>query len=131
MTERKVFKLNKLKNFKKADTSVADTFDFDFDFEDVDLSITMEDIYSLDGSKNLFLGRFSEKDMYNMIESIGMIKHLESMGFSDILIDIDRDENYIYYLNLYWKDKSLIISSLTSGLVSTPLFLMNVFLKKG
>lgn len=104
MTEKNVPKENKLKSFKKADLSITDTFNFDF--TNIDLGSAMEDLDILMGSKKLFLGRFSETDMKNMIQSAGILKHLESMGFSDILIDIDRDENHIYYLKLYWNDKT-------------------------
>ncbi|MEA1962162.1 MAG: hypothetical protein U9N81_12995 [Bacillota bacterium] len=104
MTEKAGLKANKLKSFKKADPIIADTFNLDFG--KVDISSIDLDIQSLAGSKKLFLGRFSEQDMNNMIESIGLLKHLESIGFSAIHIDIDRDENYINYFRLYWKDKT-------------------------
>lgn len=104
MTEKKGLKKNILKSFKIAELGIADTLNFDLG--EIDLSSTIEEFESLTASKKLFLGRFSEKDMNNMIQSIGMLKHLESMGFSDINIDIDRDENYINHFTLYWKDKT-------------------------
>lgn len=102
-------KIHKLKSFSIVDSSIADTFDFtnafDFDLGQIDLSNAFEDLQGCSDPK-LFLGRFSEQDMYNKIETIGMLRHLENMGFSVILIDIDRDENYIYYFRLYWEDKT-------------------------
>lgn len=92
---------NKLKSFKKVDLGIADVFN-----SDVDLSSINWNLQSLADSKKLFLGRFSEKDLKSLIQSIGLAKHLESMGFSVIHIDIDRDENYIDYFKLYWKEKT-------------------------
>lgn len=96
MTVKFGLKGNKLKSFKK-----ADVFNSDVDLNSIDWTLQ-----SITDSKKLFLGRFSENDMKNMIQSIGLLKHLESMGFSVIQIDIDRDENYINYFKLYWKDKT-------------------------
>ncbi len=102
-------KINKLKNFRKVSPSISGTFDFtdtfDFDLGQIDLSSAFEDLYISNDAK-LFLGRFSEKDMYSKIEAIGLLKHLKAMGFSVIHMDIDRDENYINYLKLYWEDKT-------------------------
>jgi hypothetical protein len=101
LTEKEGLKVNRLKSFKKTDPDI-----FNLDWGKFDLNMTNWDLESLVGPNKLFLGRFSEKDLNNMIQSIGLLKHLESMGFSDILIDLDKDENYIYYFKLYWKDKS-------------------------
>lgn len=100
-------KANKLKNFALVNPSIADTFDFtdtfDFDFSQIDLSSAFENLYSYSDTP-LFLGRFSEKDMYNKIETIGMIQHLEAKGFTDIKMSIGK-EDYIHYMKLYWRDK--------------------------
>jgi hypothetical protein len=93
-----------LRSFKKADSIIANSLNIDF--SGIDLGITDWDIQSIADSKRLFLGRFSEQDLYHMIDSIGLLKHLESMGFSVIHIEIYRDENDIHYLKLYWKDRS-------------------------
>lgn len=97
MIVKEGFKENKLKSFIKVGPDIADLFN-----SDIDLNCNFQ---SLATSKKLFLGRFSEKDLENMSQSIGLLRHLESIGFSVIHIDIDRDENYINYFKLYWKDK--------------------------
>lgn len=89
-------KENRLKSFD----IVEPTFKLDIDFSDIDLGLG-----NLANENQLFLGRFSEQEIWDTIESIGLLKHLESMGFSEIQIDVERDENYINYLKMYWKDK--------------------------
>jgi len=86
---------SRLKSFKKVDVLGQD---IDFGSEDWSLR-------SLTDPQKLFLGRFSENDIRNIIYSIGLVQHLDSLGFSDIHIDIDRDINYISYCKLYWQDK--------------------------
>lgn len=90
-------KENRLKSFTKADP----VFNLEINLDDIDLGLD-----SFANREQLFLGRFSEKEIRESIQSIGLLKHLESMGFADILIDIDRDDCYINYLKLYWKDKT-------------------------
>ncbi len=101
-------KTNKLKNFKMINPSIVDTFDFsdtfEFDFNHIDISSAFENLFSYSDSK-LFMGRFSEQDMRNKMETLGLGKHLNSMGFTDTVIDIERDENYINYFKLYWEEK--------------------------
>ncbi len=115
MTERSIplaprrSKANRLKSFRRVNPSITDTFSlsdsFEFDFSQIDLSSAFDNFQS--SAQTRFMGRFSKEEIFNVIESIGLLKHLESMGFSDIDIDIDRDVNYINYFKLYWKDKTI------------------------
>lgn len=89
------FKGSRLKSFTKVDLINTD----------IDLSGINWSFQSLIDSRDLYLGRFSEKDIRNIIRSIGLLDYLESLGFSDVHIDINRDENYINYLKIYWQDK--------------------------
>ena len=89
------FKGSRLKSFTKVDLINTD----------IDLSGINWSFQSLIDSRELYLGRFSEKDIRNIIRSIGLLDYLESLGFSDIHFDINRDENYINYLKIYWQDK--------------------------
>ncbi len=51
--------------------------------------------------EKLFLNRFTGQDIYKIVSDVGLIRHLASLGFSDIMVDIDRDESLIHYLKLY------------------------------
>lgn len=93
-------KENKLKSFQKVDPVTADLFRSDGALSGVNWSFP-----SINDANKLFLGRFTEKDLRNMIEAIGLVRHLEAMGFSALQMDIDRDVNAIHYFKLYWKDK--------------------------
>ncbi|MBO8158290.1 hypothetical protein [Thermosyntropha sp.] len=92
------------KNFTKLDFNIAERINIDL--AESDVIDNLGNLQNLTSVRKLFLGKFSEEDLYNMIESIGMLDHLKSMGFSDIHLVIDKDENYINYLKLYWKDES-------------------------
>jgi len=78
---------------------------FKLDMSDIDLTGSLESLPSLSGSKNLFLGRFDSENLYSMMEKIGLIQHLQSMGFNKLLVDIDVDENKISCMKLYWEEK--------------------------
>ena len=104
MTSEPVSKKNKLKNFTKSGISIGSAFDIEL--KNIDLSDTMDSIQGISNSKRLFLGRFNDNDLLTLIESIGLKKHLSSMGFNEIIADIDKDENYINYFRLYSKDKT-------------------------
>lgn len=80
------FKGSRLKSFTKVDLINTD----------IDLSGINWSFQSLIDSRDLYLGRFSEKDIRNIIRSIGLLDYLESLGFSDVHIDINRDENYTH-----------------------------------
>lgn len=95
MAVRVGFKGSKLKSFK-----LADTIGTDIAFSSDNWSLP-----AINGTQQLFLGRFSEKDIRSIMQSIGLLRHLESLGFADIHIDVDRDANFINYCRLYWKDK--------------------------
>jgi len=95
LTLRVGLKGSKLKSFKK-----VDVLGTDIGLNDEDWNLR-----SIDEPQKLFLGRFSEKDINNIMQSIGLIQHLDSLGFSEIHIDIDRDVNLISHCKLYWQDK--------------------------
>ena len=75
------------------------------EIDHIDLGNSLEYIPGLSGSKNLFLGRFNEKDIFLMLEKIGLIKYLNSIGFRELLLDIDKDQSQIYYCRLFWREK--------------------------
>jgi len=94
-----VSKKDKFKNFTKIEMSPGSTFDFEL--SNIDFSDSFENIQSISRAGNLFLGRFRVNDLLNMIESIGLKKHLSLIGFNNLIADVYKDENYINYLRLY------------------------------
>jgi len=76
----------------------------DIKLDDIDFSETFESLPGLSGSKKLFLGRFNENDLLEMMNKTGLTEHLNNLGFKDLLIDLDKDQNQIYYFKLYWQE---------------------------
>lgn len=93
------FKRNKLKNF--------DVVQFGNILGDDLGSIDLGDsLGALPKSKNpLFLKRFSEKDLLDIMAKVGMIAHLEGRGFDDFKLSIDVDDAMVHYLKMYTREK--------------------------
>lgn len=51
----------------------------------------------------LFLNRFNNEDIMKMLDNVGLIKHLNSVGFNDIRVEIKKDENLINHLKIYYE----------------------------
>lgn len=96
-------KNKKMKSLKPQSLSFNDSFRIDM--SDMDLSDSIESLPGLSGTKKLFLGRFNNDNLYAMMDEIGLIKHLQSIGFDELLVDIDVDQNRISYMRLYWREK--------------------------
>ena len=75
------------------------------DDSDIDLSNRTNYISDISSSKKLFLKRFDEKYIYTIMEKIGLIKYLKSIGFKDLIIEFDVDAADINYLKLYCDEK--------------------------
>jgi len=97
-SKSRIFK--SLKSINKAPDAQYDT-----GIDVPDLSDTIEFLTGLPGSNTLFLGRFSTKNLLSMMDEIGLIEHLRSIGFEKLIVDIDIDENRISYFKLYWEEK--------------------------
>ena len=95
---------NFYKNKKNQSTGSDDSLKFDM--SDMDLTGTIETIPGLSGLNKLFLGRFSSANLYSMMDKIGLVKHLKSMGFDRLIVDIDVDVNRISYMKLFWGEKT-------------------------
>ncbi|MCX8123530.1 MAG: hypothetical protein N3F66_05125 [Spirochaetes bacterium] len=54
-------------------------------------------------NKNLFLNRLNVDTLYKMIKKVGLVDHLMKIGFSNILIDVDKDDAQIHYLKIYYE----------------------------
>lgn len=58
------------------------------------------------GVKKLFLQRFTEKELYRLLDRIGLTFHLKKAGFNKLVLDFSIDENRINYFKLYSDDIS-------------------------
>ncbi len=76
----------------------------DIRLDDIDFTETFESLPGLSGSKKLFLGRFNENDLLEMMNKTGLSAHLNSLGFDELLVDLDKDQSQIYYFRLYWRE---------------------------
>lgn len=90
------------KNFTKVDLAIPEPADISF--SELDIIGNLGNLQNFNSFNDLFLGRFTKQEMYEKIAETGMLSHLKSIGFDDIELVIDRDENHIHYLKLYWKD---------------------------
>lgn len=91
------------KNFTKVDFAITEPVNINLD--ELDIIGGLGNLQNFESFHHLFLGRFSEKEMYEKIRATGMIAHLNSMGFDDLKLVIDKDENGIYYLKIYWQEQ--------------------------
>lgn len=57
--------------------------------------------WSFKTQKPLLLNRFSEHDMFSIMQKTGMIEALNRHGFDDLNAFIDKDDANVYYLKLY------------------------------
>lgn len=76
----------------------------DIRLDDIDFTETFESLPGLSGSRKLFLGRFNEDELLEMMTKTGLTDHLNNLGFDKLLIDLDKDQNQIYYFRLYWRE---------------------------
>jgi len=72
--------------------------------DDIDFTETFESLPGLSGSRKLFLGRFNEGNLLEMMDRTGLTGHLNNLGFEKLIIDLDKDQNLIYYFRLYWRE---------------------------
>ncbi len=94
----KNWKSSKIKNIRFDDL-------FEFDKNDIDLSDSIDFIPDLSGSEKFFLGRFTCENLHTLIDKIGLTSQLKQMGFENLIIDIDVDQNCINYMKLYWDER--------------------------
>jgi hypothetical protein len=87
------------KSFSPVDSLKIDTFKEENKSSDIEESFGYF-VYSSRREK-LFLNRFSEKDLFDVIEKVGMVGHLKDMGFDRLKISIDRDESMIHYMKIF------------------------------
>lgn len=50
---------------------------------------------------SLFLNRFSNNDILQIAQKVGLVSHLEKLGFNDLVVVIDCDDALIHYLKIY------------------------------
>lgn len=79
-----------------------------FDFDDLKKTAVEEVECSL-GSftyvsrcEQLFLNIFSDREIFSIFAQTGLLEKLKALGFSNILIDIDRNDQKVHYLRVYY-----------------------------
>ena len=60
---------------------------------------------SSSSSGKIFLNRFTASDLMEIFEEVGILPHLEGLGFHDFSLVIDVDDARVQYLKLYTGDK--------------------------
>jgi hypothetical protein len=66
---------------------------------DTDPLIGREDTHSL------FLNRYSMEEMRKILSRVGLLGHLENMGFDHLIVDIFCDDSLIHYLRIFSRAK--------------------------
>ncbi len=64
-------------------------------------------------SNALFLNRFKPEDIMELLNKVGLTDHLNSQGFNNIKVEINRDESLINHLKIYYeaiKQDNLLIN---------------------
>ncbi len=56
-------------------------------------------------SNALFLSRFNENNILELMNKVGLTKHLNSLGLDNFQVDIEKDESQINYLKVYYQEK--------------------------
>jgi hypothetical protein len=77
-----------------------------FDESDIYPSNIAESMLDISTLPKHFLRRFTQEEMYSMMEKIGLIKHLKNMGFKSLITEIDVDDAGINYMKLFWEEKT-------------------------
>ncbi len=72
-----------------------------YDFSPERFECTMASFSGTGVCQDLFLNRYEERELLDMIEAVGLAGFLRQEGFTKPLIRIDRDPNNIHYLRLY------------------------------
>lgn len=57
-------------------------------------------------ANNLYLRRFSEDELYEIMKKVGLVPHLAKKGFDDLLITVFTDDSQVNYLKVYDREKS-------------------------
>ncbi len=89
----KYFKPTKTKNILSEET-------FEVDLED-----DLGHLAFQKKSDALFLSRFNENNILELMNKVGLTKHLNSLGLDNFQVDIEKDENQINYLRVYYNEK--------------------------
>lgn len=56
--------------------------------------------------ESLFLNRFSGKDIMDIAARVGMVTHLNGLGFKNLFAVVERDETMIHYLKIYYENQN-------------------------
>ncbi|MBN1496845.1 MAG: hypothetical protein JXA07_08770 [Spirochaetes bacterium] len=53
--------------------------------------------------QKLFLRNYTPGALYDIMDRVGLIAHLESKGFNNLKVEIDVDDAFIHYMKLYYR----------------------------
>ncbi len=94
-----------------------------YDFSPERFECTMASFSGAAVCQDLFLNRYEERELLDMIEAVGLAGFLRQEGFTKPLIRIDRDPNNIHYLKLYHDradPERLLMDLRLSQIIYTP-----------
>lgn len=94
------------KRFKRKLSSYFDGPDFsqslDNQFADMSLDGSFATIAG--SADKRFLNRFTGDQLMEILNQVGLKKHLEKKGFPNLLVTIDQDESKVHYFKLYTEE---------------------------
>ncbi|HSV97059.1 MAG TPA: hypothetical protein VLM75_09010 [Spirochaetota bacterium] len=56
--------------------------------------------------ERLFLNMYNEAQLLDIMKGVGLVAHLKTRGFNELVIDINQDETLIHYLRVYFERKA-------------------------
>jgi len=59
-----------------------------------------------DSSKKKFLKTYQPEDLYEIMKKVGMVDHLEKIGYNDLKVTVNVDDSYVNYMKVYHKKLS-------------------------
>ncbi len=91
-----------LKYFQPADQSNA----LSGAFSDLDIESGFNNASYYSEGEVKFLKKFSKEDILNLMQTVGLVEHLESKGFNKLHLEINVDEALINHLKIYYRENT-------------------------
>lgn len=113
-------KIKIIKSFRAVNKALNDQYDIGIN--NSDLSETINSLTGAPETSRLFLERFTSENLFSMMYKVGLIEHLNSMGFNNLIVDIDHDKNRISYMKIFY-DRKTVFNQLIELRVSELTFI--------